>query len=206
MSGDLSGNPTPWPAPPAPGEQRLRSTTASPMQSPKLNAAGGGTTLQDALQQTQQPSSSSSSSSLPPPVAAAAPPAAAFSASSQQTLLRGGSSSPSAAAAGVGGAENGTAEVTSSPERRFVGGVVGLSRERSHHLRVRKRIPLSSNLTAELGVSTELLSGEVARHAALTYEVILMKKEGLGEERERGETPLTRNEKTRPPPKKNNNN
>ena len=49
MSGDLTaGNPTPWPAPPGPGEQRLRST---PMSSPTVGAAGagGGGTLQAAL-------------------------------------------------------------------------------------------------------------------------------------------------------------
>jgi len=162
MSGDLGGssNPTPWPAPPALGEQRLRSTTASPMQSP-LPAAGG--TLQAAH----------SPPSPPPPAAAADPIAVAApsqSASSQQTLLRGSSSS---SAAGMGGELNNN-EVTSSnnePPRRFLGGVVGLSRERTHHLRVRKRVPLAPSLTAELGVGTELMSGEITRHAALTYDV-----------------------------------
>ena len=179
MSGDLGGNPTPWPAPPAPGEQRLRSTTASPMQSPTLNSNAGGGTLQAALQQQQQPlPSSSSSASSPRPAAAAAaaaapPSAAALSASSQQTILRGSSSSSVAAGANNG---NGAAEVTSrlldsSGERRFLGGVVGLPRERAHHLRVRKRVPLAPGLTAELGLGTELLSGEVTRHAALNYDV-----------------------------------
>ena len=157
MSGDLTaGNPTPWPAPPGPGEQRLRST---PMASPTVGAAGagGGGTLQAAL------------SSSPPPRAAAN----AVSSSSQQTLLRGSSSLSSATAAG---ANNGD-EVTSAnrsketPSRRFLGGVVGLPGERAHHLRVRKRVPLADNLTAELGLGAELLSGEVTRHAALTYDV-----------------------------------
>lgn len=182
MSGDLRGNPTPWPAPPAAGELRLRSTTTTPMQSPTLNASGG--TLHAALQ--------SPLSSSPPPAAAAAAgaaaaasPAAAFSSSSQQTLLRG-SSSLSVASAGAGANNNGSsAEATSSPnsseERRFLGGVVGLSSERAHHLRVRKRVRLSQNLEAELGVSRELLSGEVTRHAALTYDV-----SGMNRERKRG--------------------
>ena len=168
-------NPTPWPAPPAPGEQRLRSTTASPMQSPTLSNSAGTGTLQAALQ--QQPLSSP-----PPPVAAAAAaavaPSAVLSASSQQTLLRGSSSSSVAA-----GANNGSSAEVTSPDRdkgpqqqhqqqrRFLGGVVGLPRERAHHLRVRKRVPLAPGLAAELGVGTELLSGEVTRHAALTYDV-----------------------------------
>ena len=217
MSGDLGGNPTPWPAPPAPGEQRLRSTTASPMQSPTLNSNAGGGTLQAALQQQQQPlPSSSSSASSPRPAAAAAaaaapPSAAALSASSQQTILRGSSSSSVAAGANNG---NGAAEVTSrlldsSGERRFLGGVVGLPRERAHHLRVRKRVPLAPGLTAELGLGTELLSGEVTRHAALNYDVSgKWKKEererqrggGGGEmkrekEREKKTRSLTQNEK-----------
>ena len=224
MSGDLGGNPTPWPAPPAPGEQRLRSTTASPMQSPTLNSNAGGGTLQAALQQQQQPlPSSSSSASSPRPAAAAAaaaapPSAAALSASSQQTILRGSSSSSVAAGANNG---NGAAEVTSrlldsSGERRFLGGVVGLPRERAHHLRVRKRVPLAPGLTAELGLGTELLSGEVTRHAALNYDVSgKWKKEererqrggGGGEmkrekEREKKTRSLTQNEKKKPAKKK----
>ena len=185
MSGDLGGsNPTPWPAPPALGEQRLRSTTASPMQSPAL-AAGGGT-LQAAL---SSPSSPSPSAAAANPIAVAAP---SQSASSQQTLLRGSSSS---SAAMGGGANNNNAEVTSpnnAEPRRFLGGVVGLSRDRTHHLRVRKRVPLAPNLTAELGVGTELMSGEVTRHAALTYDV---SDGGEGRGKEKKEKRETKKEK-----------
>lgn len=73
--------------------------------------------------------------------------------------LRAGSAHPSAA----------HLPALADPPRAL--GVLGLAPDRRHAVRVRKLVPLGAGLTGELGVAGDLRTGEVVRHAALTYNV-----------------------------------